>query len=80
MQAFGVHTHIHSDDLVGTGAGLGEHLSCEESRAIGGNIPTVLQEESLEVVHLFTHTLTSAQTLQTHRIEKLRAVSLFQKH
>ncbi len=67
MQAFGVHPHIHSNDLVGTGAGLGEHLSCEESRSIGGDIPAILQKESLEVVHIFTYTLTGAQTLQTHK-------------
>lgn len=76
MKSLGIDTYIHSDDLVGTWAGFGKHLACEESRPIGGNIPAVLQEESLEMVHLFTNSLAGAQTLhivRTFKVFKWRA-------
>lgn len=59
---------------MGTGAGFGEHLACEESCPIGGNIPAVLQEESLEMMHLFTDTLTGAQILQIRQITMLKSI------
>lgn len=65
MQAFGVDSHIHANDLVGAGAGFREDLASKEGSSIGGNVPTVLEKEPLEVVHLLTHPFTGAQTLET---------------
>lgn len=45
------------------GTGLGVHLPCEEGGGVGGDVPAVLQEEPLQVVHLLAHTLTGAQSL-----------------
>lgn len=63
MQPLGVDPDVDADDFVVAGAGLGVDLAREEGRSVGGDVPAVLQEESLQVVHLFAHTLTGAQGL-----------------
>ena len=63
VHALGVDPDVHTDDLVVAGAGLGVDLSCKESRSVGRDVPAVLQEESLQVVHLFAQPLTGAQGL-----------------
>lgn len=67
MQSLGVDPNIDTDDFVVAGAGLGVDLACKESCSIGRDVPAVLQEESLKVVHLFAHTLTGAQSLSMVR-------------
>lgn len=63
MQPLGVHTNVDTERFVVAGAGLGVDLAREEGRSISRNVPAVLQEESLQVVHLFTHPLAGAQGL-----------------
>lgn len=63
VQSFGVDPHVDPDDLVGAGAGLGVDLAGEKCSTVGGNVPAVLQEEALKVMHFFTHSLTGAHTL-----------------
>lgn len=63
VQSFGVDPHVDPDDLVGAGAGLGVDLAGEKRSTVGGNVPAVLQEEALKVMHFFTHSLTGAHTL-----------------
>lgn len=63
VQALGVDTHEDADDFVVAGASLGEDLACEEGSTICWDVPAVLQEEPLEVVHLFAHTLTHTEVL-----------------
>lgn len=63
MQPLCVDPDVHADDLVVAGAGLGVDLAREKGRSIGRDVPAVLQEESLQVVHLFTHPLAGAQSL-----------------
>lgn len=63
MQPFCVDPDVDADDLMVAGAGLGVDLTREEGRAVGRDVPAVLQEESLQVVHLFTHPLAGAQGL-----------------
>lgn len=70
VQAFGVDPHIDPDDLVGTGAGLGVDLAGKKGSSVGGNVPAVLQEEALKVLHFFTHSLTGAQTLRNQHRQK----------
>lgn len=45
------------------GAGLGVDLAREEGGSVSRDVPAVLQEESLQVVHLFTQPLAGAQGL-----------------
>lgn len=63
MQPLRVDPDVDPDDFVVAGAGLGVDLACEEGRAVGRDVPAVLQEEPLQVVHLFTHPLAGAQGL-----------------
>lgn len=63
MQPLGVDPDVDADHFVVAGAGLGVDLAREEGRSVGGDVPAVLQEEPLQVVHLFTHPLTGAQRL-----------------
>lgn len=63
MQSLCVDPDIDADDFVVAGAGFGVDLAREEGRSVGRDVPAVLQEESLQVVHLFTHPLTGAQGL-----------------
>ena len=63
MQPLCVDPDVDADDFVVAGAGLGVDLAREERRSVGRDVPAVLQEESLQVVHLFTHPLTVAQGL-----------------
>ena len=68
MQALSVDPDVDADDLVVAGAGLGEDLAGEEGRPVGGDVPAVLQEEALQVVHLLTHALARAQTLHRSKV------------
>lgn len=63
MEPPGVDPHVDADDLVIAGAGLGVDLAGEEGRSVRGHVPAVLQEEPLQVVHLFAHALAGAQGL-----------------
>lgn len=63
MQSLCVHPHVDTDDFVVACAGLGVDLACEESCSVGRDVPAVLQEEPLQVVHLFTDPLAGAQSL-----------------
>lgn len=65
VQSLCVDPDIHTDDFVVAGAGLGVNLTREESCSVGWDVPAVLQEESLEMVHLFAHSLARAQGLFT---------------
>lgn len=64
MQPLGVDCDINTDDLMVAGAGLGEDLSGEKGSAVGGDVPAVLQEEMLEMMHLLAHAFTCAESLQ----------------
>lgn len=64
VQTFGVDPYVDPDDLVSAGASLGVDLASKKGSSIGGNVPAVLQEEALKVMHFFTHSLTCAQTLR----------------
>lgn len=64
MQPLGVDAHVHADDLVVAGAGFGVDLAGEEGGAVGGDVPAVLEEQPLQVVHLLTDSFTGAQSLQ----------------
>lgn len=63
VQPLGVHANVDTEHFVVAGAGLGVDLAREEGRSVSGNVPAVLQEESLQVVHLFTDPLAGAQGL-----------------
>lgn len=63
VQPLCVNPHVDPDDFVVTGTGLRVDLACEESCSVGWDVPAVLQEESLQVVHLFAHTFAGAQGL-----------------
>lgn len=63
VQPLGVHANVDTEHFVVAGAGLGVDLAREEGRSISRNVPAVLQEESLQVVHLFTDPLAGAQGL-----------------
>lgn len=65
MQPLCVDPDVDTDHFVVAGAGLGVDLAREEGRPVGRDVPAVLQEEPLQVVHLFTHSLTGAQRLLT---------------
>ena len=60
VQPLCVDPDVDTNDFVVAGASIGVDLACEESRSIGRDVPTVLQEESLQVVHLFAHPLAGA--------------------
>lgn len=47
MQPLGVDSHVDAEDFVVAGAGLGVDLAREEGGSISGDVPAVLQEESL---------------------------------
>lgn len=47
VQPLGVHANVDTEHFVVTGAGLGVDLAREEGCSISGNVPAVLQEESL---------------------------------
>lgn len=64
MQPLRVHPDIDANDLVVACTGLGVDLAGEESCSIGRDLPAVLQEEPLQVVHLFADPLACAQSLQ----------------
>lgn len=70
MESFGVDPHVNPDDLVGAGAGFCVNLASKKGSSIGGNVPAVLQEEALKVMHFFTHSLTCAQTLKSQYFAK----------
>lgn len=70
VQTFGVDPHVHPDDLVGAGAGLGVDLASKKRSSIGRNVPAALQEEALKVMHFFTHSLTGAQTLRNQHTQR----------
>lgn len=63
VQPLGAHANVDPEHFVVAGAGLGVDLAREEGRSVGGNVPAVLQEEPLQVVHLFTDPLAGAQGL-----------------
>lgn len=63
VQTLGVDADVDADDFVVAGAGFGVNLSGEEGGAVGWDVPAVLQEEALQVVHLFTHALAGTQSL-----------------
>lgn len=71
MQPLCVDPDVDTDDFVVAGAGLGVDLAREEGRSVGGDVPAVLQEESLQVVHLFTHPLAGAQGLSERERKSL---------
>lgn len=63
VQPFGVDADVDADDFVVAGAGLRIHLAGEKSGAVGGDVPAVLQEEPLQVMHLLAHAFAGAQRL-----------------
>lgn len=77
VQPLGVHADVDAEHLVVAGAGLGVDLAREEGRSVRGDVPAVLQEESLQVVHLFTDPLAGAQGLAGDR-QQTPSASRFQ--
>lgn len=63
VQTLRVDPDVDADDFVVAGAGLRVDLTREEGCSICRDVPAVLQEESLQMVHLFAHPLTGAQGL-----------------
>lgn len=63
VQTLRVDPNVDTDDFVVAGAGLRVDLTCKEGRSVCWDVPAVLQEESLQVVHLFAHSLAGAQGL-----------------
>lgn len=63
VQPLRVDANVDADDFVVAGAGFGVDLAREEGGPVGRDVPAVLQEESLQVVHLFAHPLAGAQGL-----------------
>lgn len=70
MQPLRVYPNVHTDDFVVAGTGLGVDLACKKSCSISRDVPAILQEESLQVVHLFAHSLAGAQGLLGRRGHK----------